>query len=376
MTMRRLLLLLSLAVLPLAAAQPPKWSAEGALREFFPSLFPQILGGMNMSKAGTTGPPLPIHWRLLTLPVVGSSLTDFPVMVDQTLGAGKINNSSCFDVLFTSDSAGTAKLNWQIDTCDSSTGHVIAWVKDSLSSSTTTPAYMWYDGTQTSNQSPGLPWDSFTLAAYHFGDGSTLSLADATAGGHNLTNNSGVTAIAGKVGGAMNTGASAGFLSNASLSSNGALTVTFWVFWDNATTSGNGVFGFGSGPLVRFGLFSGGAAGFWDWQNNGAGQLGDSSAFSAHKGAWTKVDVVGAADGASEAIYYNGSLIASQAISPPATVASSSILDIGTSSFGIWTNGLLDEFHVSTTERSADWIATEYANQASPNTWMTVGPEN
>ncbi|HWO20923.1 MAG TPA: LamG-like jellyroll fold domain-containing protein, partial [Kofleriaceae bacterium] len=40
-----------------------------------------------------------------------------------------------------------------------------------------------------------------------------------------------------------------------------------------------------------------------------------------------------------------------------------------------WLNGILDEVRLSTTERTAGWIATEFANQNSPQTFYTVGAE-
>jgi hypothetical protein len=57
---------------------------------------------------------------------------------------------------------------------------------------------------------------------------------------------------------------------------------------------------------------------------------------------------------------------------PPSTQ-----VDIGYSSFA--TNqrffaGQMDEMRVATRARSAAWIAAEYANQSSPNTFMTIGP--
>jgi hypothetical protein len=38
-------------------------------------------------------------------------------------------------------------------------------------------------------------------------------------------------------------------------------------------------------------------------------------------------------------------------------------------------NGTLDEVRLSSAERSAGWVATEYANQKDPATFYTVGPE-
>jgi hypothetical protein len=37
--------------------------------------------------------------------------------------------------------------------------------------------------------------------------------------------------------------------------------------------------------------------------------------------------------------------------------------------------GTIDELRISTAARSASWIATEYANQSSPGTFYSVGPE-
>jgi len=38
-------------------------------------------------------------------------------------------------------------------------------------------------------------------------------------------------------------------------------------------------------------------------------------------------------------------------------------------------NGILDEVRISAVERSAGWIATEHANQSSPQTFYRIGPE-
>lgn len=37
-------------------------------------------------------------------------------------------------------------------------------------------------------------------------------------------------------------------------------------------------------------------------------------------------------------------------------------------------NGLIDEARISTVARSADWIATEYANESSP--WCPIWPRH
>lgn len=37
--------------------------------------------------------------------------------------------------------------------------------------------------------------------------------------------------------------------------------------------------------------------------------------------------------------------------------------------------GTIDELRIATVARTSGWIATEYANQSSPATFYTVGPE-
>ena len=38
--------------------------------------------------------------------------------------------------------------------------------------------------------------------------------------------------------------------------------------------------------------------------------------------------------------------------------------------------GFLDEVRLSSVARSVDWIATEYANQNAPGTWINTGSQN
>jgi hypothetical protein len=42
---------------------------------------------------------------------------------------------------------------------------------------------------------------------------------------------------------------------------------------------------------------------------------------------------------------------------------------------GLLWNGMIDEVHVASVARSANWITTEYNNQNSPGTFSTLGAE-
>jgi hypothetical protein len=55
-----------------------------------------------------------------------------------------------------------------------------------------------------------------------------------------------------------------------------------------------------------------------------------------------------------------------------------SIVTIGNHDDGVnnrYWNGMIDEVRLSNVARSADWIATDYANQNAPSTFHTLGAE-
>ncbi len=57
------------------------------------------------------------------------------------------------------------------------------------------------------------------------------------------------------------------------------------------------------------------------------------------------------------------------------TLTSRNYVSIGRRVGGAYFNGLIDEIRISSTARSADWIATEYANQNSPDTFLSFGSQ-
>ena len=114
--------------------------------------------------------------------------------------------------IFTSDSAGTTKIPWEIETCNSSTGDVVMWATPaSLSSTVTTSFYVSYGSASytaaqnTGSVAPSKVWDSSYFSVTHMANGTTLALSDST--GQDAWTNNGLTAAAGTVDGAMsNTG--------------------------------------------------------------------------------------------------------------------------------------------------------------------------
>ena len=89
-------------------------------------------------------------------------------------------------------------------------------------------------------------------------------------------------------------------------------------------------------------------------------------------GQWAYFTVVHESSGTAT-IYHNGTSIASDTVHTSLNESRASNY-IGRSNWAgdSYFDGKFDEFRLSSTARSADWIATEYANQNSPSTFFTI----
>ena len=134
----------------------------------------------------------------------------------------------------------------------------------------------------------------------------------------------------------------------------GAMTV---VGWGQTVNNGVRIGANGTGGTWRLSFYG------------GAGT--DGGTVSA--GSWQHV--VGTFDGSSLRLYKNGSLVAGPTSASPATSASPGGW-IGSFSGAQFFNGDIDEVRISNTNRGADWIQTEYNNQNSPGTFITMGSES
>lgn len=152
------------------------------------------------------------------------------------------------------------------------------------------------------------------------------------------------------------------------------LTVSAWANWDGSgieqicshhnTTSGEAIWQF---------RVNSGALEFIAWNTSatlaaasGATAFGTGNRYAAgvFNGSNCQVYLDGAADDASPPSL-SGTIRA--ASTDEAFIARSETLDPG------WWTGDIDEVRISALARSADWIATEYANQNDPETYISVG---
>lgn len=322
--------------------------------------------------------PLVLYKRSITIDHTkcgASNSTNFPVMVSisdstfkTTSNGGHVTNSSGYDVMFYSDSGYTTLLNWEIDSYDPVNGILVAWIKIGTASHTVdTVFYVRYGNsaiTTFQGGAVGSVWSSDYKSVYHFGNGTTLSLADSTANANTLTNN-GATAQTGLFSGAVYTDGSTTYLTSSDSgfpTGTSDKTVSFWaqspVSFANATASVMSYGVYTTNELVTVAVYV--AGNYWYISQYGASVNGPATVTT---NTWYYVVVI--ITGSTYTVYVNN--VANSGTMGTNTTLNG-LLYIGRDSFSsldAW-NGLIDEMRISNVAKSADWLTTEYNNQNSP----------
>ncbi len=304
---------------------------------------------------------------------VSADQTNFPVLIsissDSDLAANAQSTGN--DILFTS-SDGTTKLNHEIEKYDSTTGQLIAWVKvPTLSSTTDTILYMYYGNSGASNQQnkTGV-WDANYVGVWHLPNGTSLSANDSTSNSNNGTVHS-VTAGSGFVDGSASFGGSGAYVD---FGNNGSTKITTgsleaWIFTGNAGSSWRGIIT----KQLAYGMFlETNNFVIYDWGGGGEKSTNVNLADSQ----WHHVVVTfqsGVTNGTI--LYIDGGvkLTTSMSVSGQSVglVAGSG----GDPANGQDFIGSIDEVRVSNAVRTSSWIATEYNNQNSPSTFISLGTQ-
>ena len=299
----------------------------------------------------------------------GSSLMNFPVLVSvtnanlKTVGnGGSVGQSNGNDILFTAGD-GLTKLNHEVESYNAATGQLIAWVQvPSLSASTDTSLYVYYGNATAANQQVAAGvWDSNYLGVWHM----TAGEKDSTSNGNNVTTIGG-TAASGEIGsGVSYSGSQHDTLPGPGLNAYPyAWTLSGWVKF-------TGVSGDGYGGLITQsgseGLFINQRSGSYHVNFYGVG--GDhASTGTLSPSTWYYVTAVNNAGTLS--MYINGVLDSTfTAVNEPFTVTYFG------GDPGENLAGTVDEMRASRSVRPPGWIATEYNNQNSPGTFVTLGTQ-
>ncbi|MFM2330638.1 MAG: hypothetical protein RLZZ26_145 [Candidatus Parcubacteria bacterium] len=322
---------------------------------------------------------------------VGGGESNFPMLFSRidadlkaTASGGNVASTTGGDILFT-DAQGN-KLAHEIEKYTSTTGELIAWVKVPFVSSTSTrDVYMYYGNATVplaNQQNKTGVWDTNYKGVWHLPDGTTLTANDSTSNANNASGVGSETAATGQIdGGASDNAENHTDIRvpyNSSLDLSGKnITVSAWAKPTDTIPGDflrlvNKQISGGGDPYELWSLnrqggssamifhISDGTTGNFQYASGGA-MVGGQWAY------WT-----GTYDGTTIRLYQNGVQVGSTA----------STLNIGTNNVDVGIGystefgtagfkGTLDEARVSNIARPADWIATEYNNQASPNTFYS-----
>lgn len=329
-----------------------------------------------------------------------SDQTQFPILVcangsapcqatvsglNQTGAGAKVQNSNGYDIIFTTDSACTNKLTWDMESYVASTGEFQAWVTNTstpLSSSVDTTFYICYgDATVSSFQSTASAvWDSSYKSVYHSADNAaSTTLVDAkglTNG--TLTANSSTLTATGKIGKAIDYGGTNEASIGNSANESGAAAFTEECWYKPTTVPGAQLligksYNPGGQSVASMGLYgtsSGkGNTGMFFWRDNTIFSEAYDNTLVVTAGTWYHFAAVfnGSLSGNNRIIgYMNGASRFSTTnyggAFPTTLYSSGNAIKVGTGNPGI-----LDEIRISTTARSADWITTEYNSMNNPN---------
>ncbi len=303
--------------------------------------------------------------------------TNFPVLIsitDPDLAANA--RSDGFDIVFTTSASSTTILDHQIESYNSSTGQLIAWVKVPNLPDAGTTIYMFYGNSSvSSSQSTPNTWSNNFRLVYHMG----TNFNDAGPNANNGTNNGTVNAT-GKIGNARRFDGNNDYIAindfyNAS--GNQQVTVSAWI-----KTSDGGdqiIASYDRNEYWRFEINgNGGGTGQLGWDVlTSAGQIDFGSNATVNNNAWRYV--TGVYNNGAVRIYIDG-------VQNSNTTQGSSF-GTGTTRYGYigtgsesstfdgnkgpnsYFNGDMDEVKISNVARSANWIRTEFNNQNTPGTF-------
>ncbi len=314
-------------------------------------------------------------------------LTNFPTLINTTIAAlkdtsnsGHVGQSDGGDILFTS-SDGVTKLNHEIEKYTPGTGELIAWVQvPTISTSTNTEIYMYYGNATVADQwNVAATWDSNFKGVWHLDEtGTNPVVYDSTTNGENSTAQTWTPTI-GPIGGAgLFNGTTQQIVipDNALPDTTATRTMSAWVHKTSLSSGDKGIMGYGtntsyeaSALFVR-GNNGGiqGCAGISNWNDWGA-----QSSFSVCDSHWHLV--VGTMNSGTMTLYVDGEFM-STVNTAFNTVKTGNAYIGNNGTAGQYFSGSVDEVRVSSIDRSADWIKTEYNNQSSPSTFYSVASEN
>lgn len=316
---------------------------------------------------------------------VDADLTDYPVYVNlANLPADfhtHVNQTDARDIRVTT-SNGTTEVPREVVSyvAASDTGELHFKAPGTLSGTSDTDFYIYYGNGAASDYAVGDTygannvWDSYTTGVWHMKEAAAV---DSTS-----TNNTGsvtgdvAPTASGQMGSANDFPGTDDYITLATKTGyNSIQTAGFWFYSDGGTEEG--IMDRYTGDSNRWDI-----AGAYPGTNSPSLGVNGAALYAADSD-WNSTatwkHAVVRWDGSATRMFIDGSIQTGTSASSFFSSASGSSIHIGTYFYGGVAdsefNGRLDEVRLSTTNRSNEWISTEFNNQKSPSTFYQVGTE-
>jgi hypothetical protein len=297
---------------------------------------------------------------------VTGTAPEFPVLVALTSGELTRAKPGGEDLVFTAED-GTTVLPYEIEGFDAVSGALRAWVRLPVSNTADTPFYLYFDNAAATKPTVPDVWPDY-LAVWHFNEDpggvqgqardSTVNQNHATAQGMESTDR-----ITGKIGTAFRFDGNNNGMTLAPFIHPAHFTLEAWI----RPTAITGYHTILDTQMNRrwLGIFTSGpnlGVEYYDGANHV-----QPTAITLN--VWHHV--VASYVGTTLRLYFDGDMLGSVTLT---LAAQMSTLQIGFSAIGEYFNGGIDELRIRTAGRAPGEIATTYANQNAPDTFVKPGP--
>ncbi|MHA2332891.1 MAG: DUF2341 domain-containing protein, partial [Candidatus Hodarchaeales archaeon] len=304
---------------------------------------------------------------------VNGTLTDFPVLIDifdTDLHIGDNVQADGDDIAFT-DASGN-KLDYEIElfnqTYNNTHAHLVSWIRiPNLAGSSDTNITMYYGNHAINNQeNPSGVWDSNYKGVWHLSEDPTGTVYDSTVNGNDGSSYGTMTSgdqVTGQIDGSLDFDGD-DYISWSSPFVQSTGTYSFWVYGTDYTTEDCNIVA-SDAHQSRIYIDQGGEIRL-ETDLNGEEFEFTSSSISIN----TWYHIVLARTGDDIDLYLDGSWLQQVSMASASALTIDSIggcFELSRS----WI-GKIDEVRVSSTVRSADWIATGYNNQHDPDSFYSV----
>lgn len=327
----------------------------------------------------------------------GSNLSNFPVLISTTdadfrttANGGKAASGSGEFVITSSN--GTTVLPHEIETYSATTGQFIGWVNvTTLSATADTYLYMYYGGPSSgaTNQNRTGVWDANYQGVWHLNETVT---DEATTGTHidsagivngTQNNNDDTTGKIAKGQIFDNTSDYINMGNNVDIERSSQMTFSLWVkHTSDIPSEPDEVFSKVNASIFgyRLGMRGDQVGDPYEFELRGSNgtilslRFNNSTLSSFH---YLVVTYDGSSTIAGTTPYIDGATVSKTSAQDDlsANITNTGSLNLAAFNSGAssYFDGSIDEFRISTTARSAGWIATEYNNQSSPSTFAGFG---